>query len=114
MKRPRVLALMLMASFAGPVIAQTAVVVALSPVDTKRAKALYEERAAVDKKIAEFKGELDMRYLHAPDLVIGKDHFTRWKVGWAPGTLVFSDDFKYILPTQENWDPCSDFRVKSM
>ena len=68
-----------------PTFGQTAKVVALTPEDAAKAKALYAEQARVEENIAQLRDRISMVYLDP---------------GWFTG-FEFSEDFKYIVPASQ-------------
>jgi hypothetical protein len=106
--------------------AQTAKVIALSPEDAAQAKSLYEQKAALEKKIADFQAKIDDKYTMVyhdyptsaciqlcPNGVCPKTpctdfpkvseedkkraHVREHEFGWVGG-FEFSDDYKFIVP----------------
>lgn len=113
------------------VSAQTAKVVILSPEDAAQAKALYEEKAAVEKKIADLQAQISHKYISRelifptaacitleradgtfPDCTPPKPTAQQekasheWHIleGWNLG-FEFSEDFKSIVPKQTPTTP---------
>lgn len=94
-------------------VAQSAKVEAISAEDTVKIKALYAEKAALDKqmaavekKISDFNEGIKARYLTTkePDKGWCSASFSTasgyvWiKNGWACGAFQYSDDFRFVVP----------------
>jgi hypothetical protein len=87
----------------GTLNAQTAKVIALSPEDAELAKSLYNQKTALEKKIADFQDGIKKHYLVEVDKTssgycwLGKP-CPSYRDGWGFGEFEFSEDFKFIVP----------------
>lgn len=120
-----VLAAASVGSLAPSMEGQTAKVEAISFEDTVRIKALFAEKAVLDKQMAELQKKIDafnqviaQRYLttHGADkgwciaappeegFVIGI--YTWYKNGWACGAFQYSDDFRFVVPAASPTPNC--------
>jgi hypothetical protein len=81
---------------ASPLFGQTAKVIALSPEDAAQAKALFTQKAEIEKKIKHLEDAVHDKYLitphHGPSGLYGT-----YKEGWSAG-FDYSEDFKFIVP----------------
>lgn len=87
--------------FAGCLQAQTAKVIQLSPEDAAQAKALYAQKADIEKQIAGLEQKITTKYL-AKDKsssfwVFNNQESSPWP--WLNG-FEYSDDFKFIVPNK--------------
>ena len=91
----RLVALFASLVFAGCLQAQTAKVIQLSPEDAAKAKALYAQKADIEKQIDDLQQKITATYLAK-----NKEIQESW--GWYPWPWLngfeFSDDFKFIVP----------------
>lgn len=105
MKTPLLLALVLC-----PIVmsAQTAKVQALTPTEATEAKSLYQQQSDIEKKIADFRDSLVKEYIQTknekdagPYISVygGSGGVYYFRAGWSGDDFLFSDDFKYIVPT---------------
>ena len=118
-KASKGLLIIIILSLVGIASAQNAKVIQLSVDDASAAKALYEEKIALDKKISNFDDAIYKKYtevLASPSIRHGNtcvyanvwpggsssgpcDAFKVEKEGWEHG-FVYSEDFKFIVPKQ--------------
>jgi hypothetical protein len=76
--------------------AQDAKVIVVDPQDAKKAASIYAEKLAADKEWNDFLYRMNIKYI--------KDSHD-----WSYGIL-FSSDFKAIIPADYKPDPCSKFK----
>ncbi|KAA6459640.1 hypothetical protein DYQ86_16100 [Acidobacteria bacterium AB60] len=71
-----------------PGVAQNAKVIELAPAEGSRAKALYEQRAHIEREIEDLTDDITAKYLRPEG---------RLRDGW-PSSFEFSEDFRFIVP----------------
>lgn len=86
--------------------AQTAKVIALSPVEVKQAQALDAEQKELTARKVAFDEAIRVKYLKAPKEDEGHTYASGYgtpgfmwiRSGWGQGEFQFSEDWKYIVP----------------
>jgi hypothetical protein len=92
--------------------AQDAKVIVIDPQDAKKASSLYAEKLAAEKDWDDFVKRTARKYTAAGKddsttiIYTGfKDEYWLAKMGWEYG-IIFSSDFKVIIPGNYKPDPC--------